>query len=138
MGQIAEFFQWYLHIVICFGEHPFPYCQSSVIHSAVYGMVSMGTDGRLQILCQSHDDGVYILDLSGLCVGLGIQPNFPDFFLETVDFPCQSLHVRQWLSHQMFRPCGWVWCFSFSLCFDYVTEKMDSIFSQIGYISLFL
>ena len=64
--EIAERFQRNLHLVVLFVEGLFPDSQCRMIHPAVDCVKGMGTNRWLDILCDSHDNGVYILDLCRL------------------------------------------------------------------------
>ena len=63
VGQIAQLLQGHLHLVGSLWKFLLPDGQRRVVHSAVYGMVGHGANGRLIILSHAHNDGIYFLNL---------------------------------------------------------------------------
>ena len=54
--EVAECFQRDLHLVVLLGENLFPDSQCRVIHPAVDCVEGMGTNRRLDVLCNSPDN----------------------------------------------------------------------------------
>ena len=109
-----------------------------MIHPAVNCVVCVGADRGLQVLCDSHDNGVDLLNFRNLRVGLFAKRYFPHLIGKVAYFFSQTLHIGRWLADQMFRPCGRVWRFTLFLCFHDKPKKMDPFSAQISDSGLFL